>query len=351
MIPSASPAHLAATLPRRYPAPAEHAQQNARTLLALYGNAFEVLWVDACLQAQHHEHDSGNDEVYRKLTLEKCRFENVLNTTSDGVLVVDAECRITTTNRSIRRYAGENITGKLLWDVLGLEGSSPEEFFRYYPAGQTVEVSLFSPELVFNLSVSSLRDVSLAAGNEHLVILTNISPQVMQREILEEAVERHAAGLLQEKRQLEEMNITLRNVLRNIHAERERGVRELTDSIRASVLPVLSRLAAEADKERRESLIDTLRKQLDAPPAGAGTTLGVELQPGTPTYNEAIRKLTLSEFKICQMVQAGHSSKEIADILRISPETVQTHRKNIRRKLGVRGHDAQLAMHLLTRES
>ena len=68
---------------------------------------------------------------------------------------------------------------------------------------------------------------------------------------------------------------------------------------------------------------------------------------GDDRARDGLDKLTLAELKVCRLVRAGHSSKEIAGLLNISPETVQTHRRNIRRKLGLRGHDTQLAVHLL----
>ena len=52
--------------------------------------------------------------------------------------------------------------------------------------------------------------------------------------------------------------------------------------------------------------------------------------------------LTRSELKICRMIQAGQGGKEIAQQLGISFETVQTHRKNIRKKLGLRGQKVNL---------
>ena len=51
--------------------------------------------------------------------------------------------------------------------------------------------------------------------------------------------------------------------------------------------------------------------------------------------NEDIIRLTKSEVQICQMIQSGSTSKDIADAMSISLETVQTHRKNIRKKLGL----------------
>lgn len=144
----------------------QHVLDDACVLLRLYGAAFEEIWMDVCLGVQRDEHHSDMDEMLRRLTLEKCRFENVFNTTSDGVLVMDAQCRVTTANRSLRQYAGENLTGRAVWDVLGLESSSPEEFFRYYPVGQTVEVTPFGGDLVFRLSIS-LWEISVwqAAAN------------------------------------------------------------------------------------------------------------------------------------------------------------------------------------------
>jgi len=46
--------------------------------------------------------------------------------------------------------------------------------------------------------------------------------------------------------------------------------------------------------------------------------------------------LTRSEMLICSHIQSGRSSKEIAEKMNISLETVLTHRRNIRKKLGLR---------------
>ena len=73
-----------------------------------------------------------------------------------------------------------------------------------------MEVTPFGGDLVFRLSVSSLGDISLASSGEYLVLLTNITPHVAQREIMEEVIRARTAALEKEKRQLEEMNITRR---------------------------------------------------------------------------------------------------------------------------------------------
>lgn len=322
--------------------PADHIPA-ATEFLRLHAHAFEVLWTEAGLREMTSIQQpappadiSPQNELLRLLTLEKCRFENIFNTTSDGVLVMDENCRITTANRSLRQYAGEGIEGKPVWEALGLEGEDPEEFFRYYPIGQTVEVSPFGDGLFFRLSIASLGGVSLASAGEYLVLLTNITPQVLQREMMEEAIGRHAAALLEEKRRQEELNITLRTVLSTIHAERDSRRDELSSHIRRVLLPALEQIGKEPDAAARKSMIQLLR----------GSLLSLT-DSGEERPQDGLSKLTLAELKVCRLVRAGHSSKEIAELLNISPETVQTHRRNIRRKLGLRGHDTQLAVHLL----
>lgn len=52
------------------------------------------------------------------------------------------------------------------------------------------------------------------------------------------------------------------------------------------------------------------------------------------TFRDKYR-LSRREVQIVSMIKDGHSSKDIADILGLSPSTIETHRKNIHQKLGV----------------
>ncbi len=61
---------------------------------------------------------------------------------------------------------------------------------------------------------------------------------------------------------------------------------------------------------------------------GAHTELAQKLSTKFPS-------LTQTEHKICLLLHAGRSTKEIASLLHISPDTVDTHRINIRRKMNL----------------
>lgn len=50
-----------------------------------------------------------------------------------------------------------------------------------------------------------------------------------------------------------------------------------------------------------------------------------------------VQVLSLQEQRVLFYLSQELSSKQIADVLHISPETVDTHRRNIRRKLKIEG--------------
>jgi DNA-binding CsgD family transcriptional regulator len=55
-------------------------------------------------------------------------------------------------------------------------------------------------------------------------------------------------------------------------------------------------------------------------------------------YLEAFRQITHREKEVLIRVVYGYTNSQIADQLCIARSTVETHRKNVKRKLGVRSH-------------
>ena len=56
---------------------------------------------------------------------------------------------------------------------------------------------------------------------------------------------------------------------------------------------------------------------------------------GTPPHPSRVARLSAREREILALVVAGHTNKEIARALGLSPRTVETHRANLSAKLEV----------------
>jgi DNA-binding NarL/FixJ family response regulator len=53
------------------------------------------------------------------------------------------------------------------------------------------------------------------------------------------------------------------------------------------------------------------------------------------------------EIKIINFLREGRTTKEMAELLNASARTVEVHRDNIRKKLGLRNKKANLKSHLM----
>jgi PAS domain S-box-containing protein len=138
---------------------------------------------------------------------------------------------------------------------------------------------------------------------------------------------------------LEEMNAALRVLLRRMEEDR----RELEDKVKLNIQqmiqPYLGRLKAAGMGDRQRKHLETLEVNL--------TEI---LSPFTQNLLTEHPKLTPAELQIANLLRQGKSSKEIADELSLSERTVETHRRNMRTKLGIKDKKTNLRSYLLTNQ-
>lgn len=144
--------------------------------------------------------------------------------------------------------------------------------------------------------------------------------------------------LRQEKSHRREMYVTLKNVMRSF--EKERGGIEtgMSHRIETLLLPTIDKIKRESSADVRNTYLDVMRDQL------------INLTRGfSKELDGRFLRLTRTEMKICKFIRTGLSSKEIAQAMNISFETVQAHRRNIRDKLGLRGRKINLHTLLMSK--
>jgi PAS domain S-box-containing protein len=138
---------------------------------------------------------------------------------------------------------------------------------------------------------------------------------------------------------LEEMNAALRVLLRRMEEDRREIEENVRLNIQQMVQPYLQKLKAPGLGERQRKHLATLQANLQE-----------ILSPFTHNLLADHPKLTPSELQIANLLRQGKSSKEIADELSLSERTVETHRRNMRNKLGIRDKKTNLRSYLLANQ-
>ena len=122
--------------------------------------------------------------------------------------------------------------------------------------------------------------------------------------------------------ELEEMRAALKVLLRSREEDRIALERCVMANVDKLIEPFLSRLEKSRLNDQQQSLVGIIRKNLDELTA----TFAGKCSP-------RVGSLTPAEVQIANLIKLGKRTKEIAQILRLSPGTISIHRKNIRKKL------------------
>lgn len=124
--------------------------------------------------------------------------------------------------------------------------------------------------------------------------------------------------------ELANTNIALTVLLKKREEDKASLAEQTLSNATNLVEPFLDRLAESGLSEQQKALVEVIRTNIKDLTAPLSDKLSVKMS-----------RLTPIELQIAKMVKQGKRSKEIADILHVSPGTINLHRKNIRRKLEI----------------
>ena len=156
------------------------------------------------------------------------------------------------------------------------------------------------------------------------------------RDQLERKVIERTRELETKTKRLEEVNTALKVLLNKRQEDKKELEENVLTNVKSLVLPYIEKMNKTRLDEQQKTFIDIIETNID--------------EIISPFYKKLILRysnLTPTELNITSLIKDGNTTKQIAKILHISPKTVDTHRKNIRRKIGIENKKINLRSHLL----
>jgi DNA-binding CsgD family transcriptional regulator len=155
--------------------------------------------------------------------------------------------------------------------------------------------------------------------------------------LVEEALRESREELKEQKQSLEEANIALKVLIKHRENDKLELERNVLTNVKELVLPYVEKLKGVPLKPRNKTLVEIIENHLKD-----------IISPLLQKFSNAQIILTPQEIKVVALIKDGKSSKEIADILNISETTVNFHRKNLRKKFGLKNRQINLRSYLMS---
>jgi PAS domain S-box-containing protein len=254
------------------------------------------------------------------------RFRLIANNSVDSAFFHDDRLQYTWITKAFDPFAIDEIMGKTDLDLLADEhGRGLYEFKReVLESGEPKQAEFIIPLGDGSLSYYEIT-VSPRTGLDGRVTgLSGFMRNITARREAEAEIRRREAQLQEERKNLEEANAAFKLLLKHRDEELQRQKEDLVSNIKNMALPYFDRLKSTKLDQAQQDLIGIIESSLGS------------LLPGWSSQDIGpLADLTPKELEVSNLIKMGRSSKQIAELLDISDQTVAFHRKNIRRKLGL----------------
>ena len=162
--------------------------------------------------------------------------------------------------------------------------------------------------------------------------------EIEERKRAEKLLLQKEKDLIEKSQELLEMNTALKVLLKQREQDKENIAKDVFSNVEKNILPHLKRLQASSTMNRKD-------KEYVAVIA---TQINNILSPFLRNLSNQYLKFTPAEIKVSNLIKDGKSTKEISELLNISAQGIEFHRKNIREKLGLVNKKVNLRSYLLS---
>lgn len=170
---------------------------------------------------------------------------------------------------------------------------------------------------------------------------TEIELRIEQRTLelanLNNDLQQKEKELKSKNRSLQDLNVALKSMLDQRVLEKQSIEYCMVDSLSEYISPYLDKIEDHIADEKGRIYIEIIKKNIED-----------LIAPVKGELHTAYKKMTPSEIRTSDLIRQGKSTKEIAEIMLVSPHTVSNFRYSIRKKLGIINQQTNLKSYLET---
>jgi DNA-binding CsgD family transcriptional regulator/ligand-binding sensor protein len=246
-------------------------------------------------------------------------------------------------NRAFEEMTGSrNAIGRKATEVFPLTSKSSPESLEIYGrvastgAPESFEIYLEEQDIWLSVSVYSTKKGYFAAVFRDITAgrTTQEGLERINRELEKRAGE-WALEMQTKEKKLYEVNTALKVLLGQREEDRKELEEAIADNLKSLVFPYTEKLKTTHLTESQRTYLSILESNVGGMASSLAGKLRIQHINLTPT-----------EMQVATLVRDGKSTKEIADILRVSAKAISFHRDNIRRKLDLKNKKENLRTHL-----
>lgn len=278
--------------------------------------------------------------MQQKLLESEIRYRTVFETTGTAMLIINEDMTIAFMNREFEKLSGfakSEVEGRRKW----MDFIMPDDIERMKKYHR---LRRKNPEAV--PSSYECRAQDRTGRNRHIFLNVAMIPgttmsvvsmmDITERKQVMEELKKREQDLAAESRRLQEMNTALKVLLRQREDDRQEIEKKVLSNVRKLVLPYVEKLSHTPLSPLQAGYLDVIDANLKN-----------VISPFLRTLTAVHMDFTPREIEVANLVREGKTAKEIASLLNLSIRSIEFHKDNLRRKLGLSNKKINLRTHLL----
>jgi PAS domain S-box-containing protein len=259
----------------------------------------------------------------------------LMNATTDTALLIDLKGYVVAANAvTAERFqtTQDQFLGTCVYDLMSPSLAKSRKTIANLVV-KTGKPCRFEDERAGIVFDSSIYPVFNERGK--VVQLAIFGKDITERKRSEQMLKKSEEDLRIKSNRFEEMNTALKILLDNRVEDQREFEERILANVKHLVLPYLGKMRKHLTDEKLKAYLQILE-----------TNLSNIISPFSQKLSSKYMYLTTTEIEVANLVKEGQNSKDISKMLGTSYKTIQNHRVNIRKKLGITKKPVNLRTYL-----